>query len=158
MSQVETTSSILADFNSPEAQRYRYWRNIKDISTRHLMAIGGISVIIAIVLIAFYLLYVVLPMFKPASMEQLASYTRPGNNAEQTLYYAMEEQREIGLRIAGDGSVVFFDATNGAIKLERSLLDKPATKVSAFSAGDPSQRLVPLGLDTVCGVLAQHCY
>ena len=104
MSQADSiTDSLLPDFNSPAVLRHRHWRHIKDISTRYLMAIGGISVIITIVLIAFYLLYVVIPMFKPADIEHIASYTLPGNSEEKTLYYAMEEQHEIALRITADG-------------------------------------------------------
>ena len=72
MNSNETTAVVLDhDFNSSSARSYRKWRHIKDVATRYLMAFGGVSVIAAIVLIAFYLLYVVVPMFKSAEIEKL---------------------------------------------------------------------------------------
>ena len=122
------------------------------------MAVGGISVIIAIVLIAFYLLYVVIPMFKPASIEQIQDYPVPGSSNSSSLYYAMEEQREIGLRVSSDASAVFFDTASGDIRQEYRLLGEQQANLSSFAAGDPSQRLIALGLDNGQVLLAQHNY
>ena len=117
MNSNETTADVLDhDFNSSSARSYRKWRHIKDVATRYLMAFGGVSVIAAIVLIAFYLLYVVVPMFKSAEIEQIATYSVPGGSESETLYVAMEEQREIGLRINNLGQVVFFNTANGEIR------------------------------------------
>ena len=108
--------TLLPDFNSSSARSYRQWRHVKDVATRYLMAFGGIGVIIAIVLIAFYLLYVVLPMFKPADMEQITSYSPPGETIGQSVFYAMEEQHEVGLRVTEQAEVVFFTTGNGEIR------------------------------------------
>ncbi|MCG8324905.1 MAG: phosphate ABC transporter permease, partial [Thiotrichales bacterium] len=107
MSDTASSASLLPDLDSDTARRYRSWRHIVDVTTRYLMAFGGISVIIAIVLIAFYLFYVVLPMFKAAHVEQLDAYPLPGNSAAPSLYYAMEEQREVGLRLDAKGELNF---------------------------------------------------
>ena len=125
---------------------------------RYLMALGGISVIIAIVLIAFYLVYVVVPMFKPAHIEQVAGYPVPAGTQAETLYYAMEEQAEIGLRVTGEGSVVFFNTVDGALVHRESLLPDARAQVSAFAAGDPSQRLLALGMNDGSALLALHEY
>jgi len=50
------------------------------------MGIRCISVIVAIALIFFYLLYVVMPLFLPVDIEQVASYDVPGGTRDQTLY------------------------------------------------------------------------
>ena len=47
------------------------WRMLKDHIARHAVGIGGISVIIAIILIFVYLLYVVIPMFEGAEIRNL---------------------------------------------------------------------------------------
>ena len=47
-----------------------------DAFARHAIAIGGSAVIVAVVLIFFYLLYVVLPIFYSASLEETAQYRR----------------------------------------------------------------------------------
>ena len=151
-------SSLLADFNSAEAQKHRYYRHLKDVMMRYMMALGGISVIVAIVIIAFYLVYVVLPMFKPAQIEQVADYPVPGGTGTGSLYYAMEEQREIGLRVTGDGNAVFFNTADGNLVHRESLLQETQAQIAAFAAGDPSQRLLALGLNDGTALLALHEY
>ena len=153
-----SSQPVLADFNSPVAVRHRHWRHIKDILTRYLMSFGGISVIIAIVLIAFYLLYVVLPMFKPAHIELRSEYKAPGGTQYETLYYAMEEQHEIGLRITSTGEAVFFRTADGVTVNESNLLMDQDMEVTAFSAGDPSQATISLGFSDGRVLLARHEY
>ena len=150
--------SLLPDFNSPAALRHRRWRDIKDVATRYLMAVGGISVIFAIVLIGFYLLYVVIPMFKPADIEQVANYSLPGDASQATYYYAMEEQHEIGLRLDESGTVTFFKTGDGKFIAEHSLFAGRSAVATSFAAGDPSQRMLALGFSDGSVLLAQHNY
>jgi len=153
-----STASLLPDFNSQKALRHRHWRNIWDVLTRYLMAVGGIGVIIAIVLIGFYLLYVVLPMFKPAHIERVGAYDLPGDDRTQTLFYAMEEQHEIGLRLTADAVALFFNTRTGEVLKRRDLPGKGDRSVTAFAAGAPSQQLFALGLDDGRVLLARHQY
>jgi ABC-type uncharacterized transport system permease subunit len=51
--------------NSSFVLSVRKWRMLKDKIAQYSMPLGGISIIIAITLIFFYLLYVVLPLFLP---------------------------------------------------------------------------------------------
>jgi len=157
MSEANQTS-LLADFNSAAAQKHRHYRHLKDVALRYVMALGGTSVIIAIVLIAFYLVYVVLPMFKPPHIEQVASYPVPAGTNTGSLYYAMEEQREIGLRVTNDGSVVFFNTSDGSLVHQQFLAQETLAEFTAFAAGDPSQRLLAMGLDDGSVLLAVHEY
>jgi phosphate transport system permease protein len=157
MSDVSTTS-LLADFNSAEAQKHRYYRHLKDVMMRYMMALGGISVIIAIVLIAFYLVYVVLPMFKSAHIERVARYPVPAGTKTGSLYYAMEEQREIGLRVTGDGRAVFFNTADGSLVHQQSMVQETRAQVTAFAAGDPSQRLLALGMNDGTVQVVLHEY
>lgn len=150
--------SIQADFNSPAAKRHRHWRHIKDIVTRHLMSFGGVSVIIAIVLIAFYLLYVVLPLFKPARFTEITSYAVPGGTQDRTFYYAMEEQHEIGMRLDDKGHVIFFRTKDGGLINEVELLPPGSPEITSFTAGDPTQELLALGLSDGKVILASHEY
>ena len=151
------TATVLADFNEPRAVRHRYKRRIKDILTRYLMAFGGISVIIAIVLIAFYLFYVVLPMFKPAHLELIKTYPLPGSDAA-TLSYGMEEQREIGYRLTEAGELIFFRAGSGDVIQQTNLLKGLALELTAFAAGDSVEAILALGLSNGSALLVQHEY
>ena len=148
----------LPDFKSPAAQKHRRRRHFKDAAMRYGMALGGVSVIIVLVLIAVYLFYVVLPMFLPARLEQVASYPAPGGAQSGALHYAMEEQREIGLRIAADGGAAFFNTADGGLVRQQSLAERAQAAVTAFAAGDPSQRLLALGLEDGRALLATHEY
>ena len=159
MNKEETNhGSLLPDFSSQAARRYRQWRGMKDVATRYLMALGGISVIIAIVLIAFYLLYVVIPMFKPATVEPVAAYPVPGDTRAATLLYALEEQREIGLRVTAAGRVIFFNTATGAIRKTIDLALPAGVSITAAATGDPTQRMVGLGLSDGRVLFFQHDY
>ena len=150
--------SVLADFHSPQAIRHRQWRHTKDVLNRYLMSFGGVSVIVAIVLIAFYLLYVVLPMFKPAEINLVNSYPAPGVDANETLYYAMEEQHEIGLRVSRPGLAVFFDTGDGGVVAEFDLTSRLQASVTGFAAGDPAQAMLGFGMSDGSVILAKHEY
>ena len=154
----DSAETLLPDFSSSSAKTYRKWRHVKDVATRYLMAFGGISVIIAIVLIAFYLLYVVLPMFKPADMELLKTYSLPGQTNGHSVVYAMEEQHEVGLRVTDLGEVVFFSTGNGDVREQINLNIPAGTSITSVSSGDPDQRMIGLGLSNGNVILFQHNY
>ncbi len=164
MSSEESTVAdvILPDFTTAAAKKYRKWREIKDVVTRYLMAFGGVSVILAIVLIAFYLFYVVVPMFGPAHIEKIAAFSVPGEPQAETLLYAMEEQREIGLRITTSNRVhskaIFFDTSSAQIRGSFDLPLPSGAEVSSVAAGDPSTRTIALGLSDGRALLFKHEY
>ncbi|MGB5395854.1 MAG: ABC transporter permease subunit [Gammaproteobacteria bacterium] len=98
-------------------------RALKDRLARYFVAIGGISVIVAILLIFFYLLYIVIPMFESAEITKRADYAVPGDGS--TLYIGVEELGKVAVRITERGEVIFFNSANGAI-VSRVQLDLPA--------------------------------
>lgn len=137
--------------------RYQRWRLFKDSLVRWGVGFGGVSVVIAIVLIFFYLLFVVLPLFAPASMDPVASYDLPGSKAK-TLYLAMEEHHEIGLRVSTDGEASFFATADGSVLKNHQMLIPNGAAISAFSPGVTSRGSLAFGLDDGRLVVAQHVY
>ena len=115
-------------------------RAFKDRIARYFVASGGISVIIAILLIFFYLLYVVIPMFGSADINEEVSYAAPGTG--KTIHLGLEEQGTIGVRFTDNGHVYFFDTASSNIVLDESL-NLPAAVSSVSSNLD----LVVLGLE-----------
>ncbi|MFV9614599.1 MAG: ABC transporter permease subunit [Gammaproteobacteria bacterium] len=115
-------------------------RALKDRLARYFVASGGISVIIAILLIFFYLLYVVIPMFESAEIKEITTYTAPGEG--KTLHLGLEEQGTIGVRFTDKGHVVFFNTDSGNIILDENL-DLPGRISSVASYLD----FVVLGLE-----------
>ena len=58
-------------------------RSIKEQAAKYFVTLGGVSVIAAILLIFFYLLQVVIPMFSASHIKELTSYHSPVvDNAE----------------------------------------------------------------------------
>lgn len=145
-------------FNSDAVVRYRRWRHIKDIVARHLVALGGISVIVAIVTIAFYLLYVVAPLFRSAQIEMMASYSAPGGTGAVTLHYALEEKREIALRATADGNLYFFRTSDGGEIMEKTLFRNHPARISAFATGDPDSGLLAFATENGKVLLVRHLY
>jgi len=82
------------------------FRLFKDKFAKYGITTGGIMVLVALLLIFFYLLYVVLPVFQAVKLHQLASFSLPGG--DRTLALGMEEQNEIGYRVTSGGELVFF--------------------------------------------------
>ena len=153
-----TTAGFLPDFNSATAIRHRRWRDVQDFLTRHLMAVGGVGVIVAVLLIAFYLLYVVAPMFYPAEIKRLAAYPAPGGVDTATLLYAMEEQREIGLRVTGDGRAVFFRTESGDEVNTFLLPGERHAGITSFARGDPHQAAFAIGFTDGTVLVGRHVY
>ncbi|MCI0401246.1 MAG: ABC transporter permease subunit [Gammaproteobacteria bacterium] len=150
--------TVLPRYHDPAAVRHRQWRRLKDLVTEKCVALGGISVIIAIVLIFFYLIYVVVPLFKPATMERVADYPAPGNAASDTLHIAIEEQNEIGLSITSDARAVFFRTKDGSVIQEVPLSIARDAFISAISAGDLAHAAIALGLSNGRLILLRHVY
>jgi len=94
-------------------------RALKDRLAQYFVSLGGISVIIAILLIFFYLLHVVIPMFESAEISNHQTYSASGES--KTLFVGLEEQGTIGVRFTDVGEVIFFDTASGATVLAKNL-------------------------------------
>ncbi|MFH0342736.1 MAG: ABC transporter permease subunit [Chromatiales bacterium] len=140
------------------ASRLRNWRFVKDRWLRHVMALGGICVIVAVLLIFVYLLSVVLPMFRPAALEARTEYGVPGGADVETMYLGTEEYAEIGLRLTARGEVIFFATGDGRVLDSKRLPIPAGAKITAVAAGEPSQGAVAVGLSDGRALLFQAQY
>lgn len=113
------------------------WRYLKDRFARWGVAVGGLGVILAILLIFFYLAYVVLPLFAPAKVKPLGSYAlAPTLAAQQPWLLAMEEQAEIGVRLGQDGVAHFFDVESGSLLESVPVVERGQAEPIAFDIID----------------------
>ena len=150
-------ASVLPASDSPTSIRRRKLRQIKDRLAKQMIGIGGISVIIAIVLIFFYLLYVVFPLFMPGGMERITEYSTP-KDGQKTLYLAMEEQNEVAVRFDDGANATFLNTVDGSVR-DRVSIELPlGASVSSFAAATPATRIVAYGLDDGQVVVAKHEY
>ncbi|WP_286240582.1 ABC transporter permease subunit [Neptuniibacter halophilus] len=144
------SASTELDFDTPAAKRHRNIRALKDKLASVGIAFGGISVIVAILLIFFYLLYEVAPLFESASIErwqdneqQVAPYPVPGEG--KTLYLTMEEQAEIGLRVTDQGEMFFFNNRNGEVISSYSADLPEGATVTSFALASEYSGIFALG-------------
>lgn len=138
-------------------RRWR-WRMIKDVLARYGVAAGGVGVIVAILLIFFYLFYVVVPLFKPAATQAVGGYGVPVPAAGPTAYLAMEEQTEIGVRFTATGRVIFFRTADGAVIKEEGPQLSPEVTVTSGAAGIAPRGVVAYGLSDGRALLMRHVY
>lgn len=140
------------------AKRRRYLlRFFADRVLRHVIGVGGIAVIGAILLIFVFLLGEVWPLFQPASAEPVASYPLPAASG-QTLHLAMEEQAEIGVRFTDTAHANFFNTRNGELIEDVALAMPPNAVPGAFHAASPARPLVAYATGQGSVVIARHAY
>jgi phosphate transport system permease protein len=138
--------SIPADTTSDYLQRAMRGRLLRDSVFKHVMTLGGISVIVAISAIFFYLASVVLPVLMPADMDELQSFALPGPVQERTVHLSAEEQREIGARFTDRGSVTFFEFGSGRVIDQPEVLLPANAEITSFGFGEPAQFVTAYGL------------
>ena len=135
------------------------WRYLKDRFARWGVAVGGLGVIVAIMLIFFYLAYVVLPLFAPAKVTSHGSYAlQPAMAAQQPWLLAMEEQAEIGVRLGSDGQAHFFDVATGALRETVPVIADGEPPAVAFDIIDRASGRFAIALADGSVRIAEHSY
>ena len=134
------------DSNISRVGGYTGKRMAKDRLFKHFMTFGGLSVIIAISVIFFYLASVVAPIFMPVQMEDLNSLSLTKGAQEKTVHLGTEEQAEIGVRMSDRGVVAFFDLRDGKPIAEEKIALPEGGEPVSFAAGDLSQKTIGYGL------------
>ena len=131
-------------------------RRFKDRLATGTITAGGGAVLMAILLIFFYLLYEVLPLFGNASVEAKSEYSWQGTG-ELPLYLAMEEQGEVGFSVDSAARGYFFEIDSGSARETVSLAEN-AAPVSVVAAESAESRLLALGHSDGEVTLLKHEY
>ncbi len=137
------------------ASAYRQWRKVKDGMATATITAGGISVLFAILLIFFYLLYEIMPLFQSASLE--AGNEFPTNSDTPSLYLAMEEQAEVGFSLGRSGRADFFQTNDGELLL-REEIPLSGAEIRSFALDSEVSRIFALGLSNGRVIIAKHDY
>lgn len=154
----QKNSIISSALNTDAVIRHRHWRMLKDRLTRYSMTAGGISIIVAILLIFFYLLYVVLPLLEPANLKVAQSLNLPLPQAGATLHLAMEEKNEIAVRFTDQGHAIFFRVKDGTVLADETLLIPANTTITSVAVADPVTRVIAFGLSNGQAIIVKHAY
>lgn len=128
------------------AAGYTGRRIAKDKLFKAVMIFGGLSVIIAISTIFFYLAGVVAPLFMPPHMEDLKPLAVSPLSDQKAVHLGMEEQVEIGVRIGDQGNATFFDLKDGSTRLDTRVTMPDSVRATSFTTGDLRKRAMAFGL------------
>ncbi|SJM94428.1 ABC-type transporter, integral membrane subunit [Crenothrix polyspora] len=135
------------------------WRLLKDSIARYGVILGGLSVIVAVVLIFFYLLYVVFPLFLSASAQSISQYNVPEAAQGKTVLLDMEEQNKVAVRFTDMGQIIFFDVASGKTLLSQKVALPEGVQITSFSQASPtSENTVVYGLSNGQAVIVKHQY
>jgi len=148
--------------NSPQSAlsganiaRIRARRHLTDKVASRLIALGGISVIFAVCLIFFYLVWEVLPLFRGAAIEPRASFQAP--SAAQTYYVELDESVSAVMQLTAQ-SADFADTKDGTL-LKSVVIGLPQnTTVSSFALEAPETHLFGFGLSNGGALLMRSYY
>ena len=132
---------------------HRRWRIIKDRLFGGTMAFGGVAVIAALLTIFLYLLWVVAPLFMPASITTLSSFQSDVKPA----HLSLNEHGDLAFLVGPDGHFRFVDAADGKVRKSGALL--PAgTSLQAGLTGYRTHGPLALGLADGRALLVQSAY
>ncbi len=154
---------VLLPSAHPEKKRRWKIRLFKDNWARYIITLGGNSVIVAILLIFFYLLYETAPLLKGADMKMLAQYSllQPLQNAADTprsAFFTLEELGEVAAEFDVNGQVKFFHSKTGGI-IKKTTIPVPLdAAVSSFAAADPASNTLAYGLTNGRIIVLRHEY
>jgi len=142
----EAKSSPLQMASSRMALR-RKVRHATDKVASVAIAIGGVSVILAILLIFMYLFYEVIPLFESATLDKVNEYQLENRYDSNSLHLAIEEQSEIGMRIGDRADVLFFDVEDGSTVAAMDIELPEGAAISQFALDTEESGIFALGLD-----------
>ncbi len=154
----DISSQLEQELNSPRMRRRRKFRALKDTVARRAIALGGWSVIVAITLIFFYLMYEVMPLFKSATIQQDSSFElHESVRSSNILTMFTEEQNEIAALLTDSGKLMFIDAQNGE-SVAHQQLDLNNAQISSFKVKTPGDDTLLLGLSNGTALAASTTF
>ncbi|MES3008352.1 MAG: ABC transporter permease subunit [Pseudomonadota bacterium] len=136
----------------------RRFRHFKDKLATVSIAIGGMSVIAAVLMIFLYLVYEVMPLFKGAVIQPVSEFRLPEEARAPALHLALEERLEVGVRLGADGQAVYFDTANGQLISSIPLLIPAGQTISSFALDTDVSGIFALGLSGGGVLIAQYGY
>lgn len=141
---------------SVRGDEFHRWRSRKDRLAKRIIGLGGFVVIAAVLLILFYLMYVVMPLFLPAKVSQSSIGSRPGWVDGGAVFLSIEEQQQVGLRVSRSGTAEFFSLAD---LHPISTLELPARgQLIAAVAEDQGRGLLAVAYEDGQASIVRHSY
>jgi len=159
MSEINIPTEHSSALKQSSAGAHERWRLIKDSMARYGVIAGGLGVIVAVVMIFFYLLYVVYPLFLSATAESVSQYEVPESALGKTVLMEIEEQNEVAVRFTDTGKVIFFAVATGKPVLTEAIKIPEGVHIVSFAQGSPNNEGAFIyGLSDGKAVIVKHQY
>lgn len=146
MSETQSIPAPSTLLQTASSDSYQRWRLLKDKIVGKTVVIGGLSIIVAIVLIFFYLLYVVFPLLLSSHAEAIGSYDLPEPALGSSKFLSIEEQNEIAVRFTDTGKAIFFNVDDGHVIRIDTLPIPAAAQITSFAHGGVDKGIIAFGL------------
>ncbi|NQD38469.1 ABC transporter permease subunit [Permianibacter sp. IMCC34836] len=153
---VDVRQSVRALLDAQTASGRHTLRTAKDKLARYAIAFGGWLVIAAVLLIFFYLLSVVYPVFKSASIEAHDSHN--GSVPVSSVLMRMDEYGELSTHIGSDGVIRVLRNASGAVELEQPLPLPAGVSVTSAAEINASAGLLAVGLSNGQALLLTYSF
>ncbi len=106
-----------------------------------LIAIGGIGTVVAVSTVCIFLVWVVVPLFLPATAGQAKSVSLPSAIAD-CVHFEVDEYRALGWCLSAAGKLRTFRLDDGSVIAERTLFAEGQPTAWSFGIG---------GREAICG-------
>ncbi|WP_394133017.1 ABC transporter permease subunit [Shewanella maritima] len=132
------TNSLLKD-------GYAGRRAFKDKAAEVGVTVGGTMVFVALLLIFFYLLYVIKPIFDGADVE-VVNQIELVDSESSVLQVGSDEQNEVLFRVSQQGVVEFYSSMSGQLMSRHEPKLPQGATVTSSAMSEPSEQRFALGL------------
>ena len=128
---------------------------IADKLARFSITVGGIGTIIAVLGVMVFLVWVVVPLFLPAQVEDVQAYDR--DSSEKLLHVAVDEYQVLSWVLRPSGMIEVFRLDNGELREQIQLFEEGQLvsssflirgDLAAFGLADGTVKLAEIGFDT----------
>ncbi|MDP1932333.1 MAG: ABC transporter permease subunit [Gammaproteobacteria bacterium] len=136
----------------------RKLRHFKDKLAAVSIAVGGLGVIAAVLLIFLYLVYEVMPLFRGAVIQEVSEFRLQEQDNSRVLHLALEERLAVAMRLGEDGQAVYFNTADGAVVSRIPLQIPVGQTISSFALDTDVSGIVALGLSGGDVLIAQYAY
>lgn len=122
-------------FTGRARRKKTHWSvRLSDRLSKSLITVGGIGTIIAVSTVFFYLLYVTIPLFRPARIDGSETLNRPAADSAQPLSIQSDEYGLMNRVLYADGRLVCTRLDTGTLLSEQMLFTNAA--LTAFTIDD----------------------
>ncbi|MDB2386979.1 ABC transporter permease subunit [Shewanella sp.] len=127
-------------------------RAIMDKAAQVGVTVGGTMVFVALLLIFFYLLYVVKPIFDSAEVTPISSAQY--HDTQPALMVGSDEQNAVMYRVSTLGKVDFYDTETSQLLRSEDIVPPAGTTVVSSYAAMPNEQRFALGLNNGQAIVA----